>query len=247
MQLSARIAGSAAAALVLTTQTAPAAAQDGFLFDQPMVTVTVRGGFNAARANSDVFDFFTDELTLERGDFSGMTFAGDLGLRLSPYADLVLGISRTSTSQRSEFLDWVDLDNLPIEQTTSLKHVPITATLKVYPLARGRSIGANAWIPARLTPFIGAGGGALRYELTQDGDFVDFETLEIFTDRFSSEGWTETLHVLAGSDYWFTPRLGVSAEGRYTWASAPLERDFRRFDDIDLSGFQATVGLSMRF
>lgn len=247
MRLSPHFISSAAAALIVMIAAAPTAAQEGFLFEQPRVTLSVRGGHNQAGANSDIYDFFTDELTLSRGDFSGIAIAGDLGIRVSSYLDVVLGIGRTSTTQRSEFRDWVDQDDLPIEQTTSLKRVPVTATLKVYPLARGRSIGTNAWIPARLTPFVGAGAGLMRYDLTQDGDFVDFETFEIFSDNFSSEGWTESLHVLAGADYWLSTRFGLTGEGRYTWASAPLQADFRRFDDIDLRGFQATVGLSMRF
>ena len=245
MRLFSRI--TVAIAAVAAGTAAPAAAQDGFLFEEPRVTVTLRGGHHVASAKSDIYDFFTDELTLSRGDFSGFALAGDIGIRLSSHADVVLGFGRTATTQGSEFRDWVDEDDLPIEQTTSLERVPITATLKVYPLARGRSIGSNAWVPARLTPFVGAGAGALHYELTHGGEFVDFETFEIFPDHFASSGWTRSMHLLAGADYWLNTRFGLTGEGRYTWATAPLQADFRRFDDIDLRGFQATAGISIRF
>ena len=245
MRLYSRITVGVAALAVGTA--APATAQDGFLFEEPRVTVTVRGGHHVAAASSDIYDFFTDELTLSRGDFSGFALAADLGIRLSSHADIVVGIGRTATTQGSEFRDWVGEDDLPIEQTTSLERVPITATLKVYPLARGRSIGSNAWVPARLTPFVGAGAGAMHYELSHGGEFVDFETFEIFPDHFGSAGWTQSMHVLAGADYWLSTRFGLTGEGRYTWAAAPLQADFRRFDDIDLRGFQATAGISIRF
>lgn len=244
MRLFSRITVGVAALAVCT---APAAAQDGFLFEEPRVTLTLRGGHNVAGANSDIYDFFTEQLTLSRSDFSGTAIAGDLGIRASSYLDVVIGIGRTATSQRSDFRDWVDQDDRPIEQTTSLERVPVTATMRVYPLARGHSIGTNAWIPARVTPFVGVGGGVMRYELVQEGDFVDFESFEIFSDNYSSEGWTETWHMLAGADYWLSTRFGLTGEGRYTWASGALDAEFGEYRDIDLRGFQATVGLSMRF
>lgn len=248
MRLSVRIAGRvAAAAAVLGVSATQVAAQDGFLFEHPRVTLSVRGGHNVAGTNGDIYDFFTSELTLDKGDFSGFAFAADVGVRVLSHADVVFSVGHTSASERSEFHQWVDQDDLPIEQTTSLQRMPVTATLKLYPLARGRSVGTNAWIPQRLTPFVGAGGGGMHYELSQDGDFVDEESLEIFSDYFTSSGWTSTFHALAGADYWISPRFGVTAEGRYTWASAQLGEDFRRFDDIDLRGFQATAGVSVRF
>jgi hypothetical protein len=76
---------------------------------------------------------------------------------------------------------------------------------------------------------------------------VDFENLDIFPDVFESSGWTPTAHVLAGADFSLTPRLALNAEGRYGWAKADMGPDFVGFDKIDLAGFQATLGLSVRF
>ena len=248
MRLSCRIAGRlAAAAAVLGATATQVAAQDGFLFEHPRVTLSVRGGHNVAGTNADIYDFFTSELTLDKGDFSGFAFGADVGVRVLTHADVVFSVGHTSSSARSEFRDWVDQDDLPIKQTTTLQRMPVTATLKLYPLARGRSVGTNAWIPQRLTPFVGAGGGGLHYELTQEGDFVDEASLEIFSEHFMSSGWTGSVHALAGADYWFSPRIGVTAEGRYTWASAALDPAEFDYGDIDLRGFQATAGISVRF
>lgn len=248
MPIHSRISAVLLSALALPVcAAAPAAAQEGFLFEQPRVTVSVRGGQHFARADGDLYDLFIDELTLERGDFSGATAALDLGLVVTPNIDVVASIGRSWSSSRSEFRDWVGEDDLPIEQTTSLQRTPLTATLKVYPLARGRRVGSNAWIPARFTPFVAIGAGALHYDLEQVGEFVDAETLDIFQDEFASRGWTETLHAAAGADYWLSSRVGITAEARYQWGAAPLAGDFRGFDDIDLSGFQGTAGLSVRF
>ncbi len=232
---------------------APVSAQDGFLFDPPRLTLSLRGGYSSATAGSDVYDFFIEQLTLERGDFSGAALVGELGITVAPRLDLVASVGHSSSTSPSESRTHIGTDGLPIAQTTTLRRTPVTATLKFYLLPRGRSIGSNAWIPARLTPFVGAGGGALYYDLEQSGEFVDFATCdpddvcEIFASTFTSDGWTGTLHVMSGLDYWLTARLGLSAEARYQWASAPLSASFVGFEDIDLSGFQGTVGLSLRF
>src|SRR5260370_24613424 len=58
-----------------------AQAQDtgnGFLFQAPAGEISFRGGFDRAIAGSDVFAFAVKELTLNRRDFSSMTFATDV-------------------------------------------------------------------------------------------------------------------------------------------------------------------------
>ncbi|MGH7573153.1 MAG: hypothetical protein ACREMK_15125 [Gemmatimonadota bacterium] len=231
---------------------APAAAQDGFLFDRPSITLSGRGGYNRAAAGSDVYDFFVQQLTLERGDFSGAVVMGELAVTVKPRLDVVAGVGHASSTSPSESRTHVGTDGLPIAQTTTLRRTPVTASLKFYPLLRGRTVGSHAWIPARLTPFVGVGGGGLHYDLKQSGEFVDTArcdadgVCEIFQSTLTSEGWTGTLHVMGGVDYWLTTRLGLSAEARYLWASAPLSASFVGFEDIDLSGLQGTVGLSVR-
>ena len=235
----------AAAAVLFTVGSA--AAQDGFLFDHPRVTVGLRVGHSAPAANGDIYDFITDELTVDRGDFGAAMFAGEISVRALSFMDVAFGLGTSASSQHSEFRDWLGEDDLPIEQTTRLRRTPITASLKLFPLPRGAALGSHAWIPQRFTPFVGGGAGVILYQLEQSGDFVDFETLDIFSADLTSDGSATTMHALAGADYWITPRVGLSAEGRYTWGTAELEQDFRTFSEIDLRGFQATAGLSFRF
>jgi hypothetical protein len=207
----------------------------------------LRAGFEQASAESDIFSFMTDELTLGRSDFAGVSFAGDLAFRIRPQLDLVLGGSYSGSSARSEFRDFVDNNDLPIEQTTSLKRVPLTASAKLYLTSRGRSIGRFAWIPTKFAPFVGVGGGAMWYRFRQRGDFIDMDTFDVFPDEFRSSGWTPTANGFAGLEVSLGPRFGLTGEGRYTWAKAPLSEDFSGFDRIDLSGYNASLGLYVRF
>jgi hypothetical protein len=120
----------------------------------------------------------------------------------------------------------------------------VSALLLVEP---GKAIARTAWIPTRIAPYVGAGGGAIWYRLKQTGDFIDFETLNVFRDRFRSQGFAPTATVFGGFDVTVHPRLALSVDGHYAWARARLGRDFSGFDPISLSGFSVSTGLSIRY
>lgn len=216
------------------------------MFQTPRFTFGVRGGFDRALASSEVFSFVTKQLTIDRGDFSSAAFGASLALPLSRSNDLVLDVSYAGVSRRSEFRDWVDQNDLPIEQTTSLRRVPITVGFRHYLSPRGRSIGRFAWIPAHHTTYIGLGAGLMQYRFHQVGDFVDFQTLDVFPDEFESKAWTPVVHALAGMDLSLGRVVMLTGEARYTYARGPMSRDFLGFNRIDLSGISVTAGFSIR-
>lgn len=220
---------------------------EGFLFSNPRVSVGLRTGFSVARAGSDIFNFTREQLTVERSDFSAPFFGGEVAVRAAERLDIALTVSHARSETRSEFRDWVGADDLPIEQVTEFTTSPVTLTAKYYLRNRGRSVGRFVWIPERWSPYLGAGAGFVWYRFEQNGEWVDFETLDIFRDRFVAEGTAPTVHVLGGVDIALNNRLVFAAEGRYGWARGDLGRDFVGFDKMDLAGFQASAGLSIRF
>ncbi len=236
-----------AAAFVLPRAGAAQERRPDFLFKRPVLRVTVRTGVSVPRARSDVFDFTRQQLTVDRTDFASLVWGGEVAVRATERLDVVLGFDVASRGVRSEFRDWVGTDDLPIRQESRFLRVPVTIGVKGYLFERGRRLGRFAWIPARWSPYLGTAVGWIWYEFEQSGEFVDFETLDIFTDTFRSADRTGTVQVLAGADVSLGPRLVLTAEGRYGWARAPMSSDFVGFDDIDLAGFQATIGLSFRF
>jgi outer membrane protein with beta-barrel domain len=237
-----------AAALLL----APVAAQaqgsgDGFLFQKPLGGFVLRGGLASTTASGDLYAFLADQFTLDKGDFRAPQIAADLLIRIAPRADLDFGIGFSRSNKGSHFRDWVDLDNNEIEQATSLSRVPATVGARIYLAPPGRSVGKFAWIPTKVVPYVGAGGGMMWYRLRQTGEFIDVATTDVFPDTFESSGWTPTAHGLAGVDYSLTPRFALNGEARYTWAKAKLGPDFEGFDKIDLSDIGITFGLNVRF
>ena len=221
--------------------------QGDFLFGPPKGAFGIRAGMAFPRADSEIFEFAAENLTLTRDDFNSAMIGFDLAFRLNDRLDAVIGLDYSRGSERSEYRDFVDELDLPIVQETRLSQVPLTASLKFYLTSRGRSIGQYAWIPRSVAPYIGAGGGFVWYRFEQFGDFVDFLDLAIFTSEFVSDGWAALAHVFAGIDFKLNTKLALGLETRYSWGTAELDRDFVSFDKIDLAGFRATAGLYWKF
>ncbi len=221
---------------------------DGFLFGRPSATFTLRGGFASPTAGGDVFAFTSKQLTVGRGDFGSGAIGADLGVRVADRLELQFGASVTGRTVNSEFRDWVDNDNRPIEQQTSFRRTPLTAGLKYYLSSPGRTIGRLAWIPSKFTPFVAAGAGTMWFNFSQSGDFVDFKSLDVFRTNLKSKGWAPMAYGSGGVEYSLTPRIGLTSEARYERASGTMSRSsFEGFDRIDLSALTANVGLSFRF
>jgi outer membrane protein W len=239
------LAGAAAGLLVA----GPALAQgagNGFLFGQPDAQFTIRAGYAHAMAGGDLFDETTSRFTLSKGDFSGPTFGAGVAFRIAPQLDLSLDVDYAGVKQGSEYRDFLDNDNLPIEQTTTFQRVPLTANLKMYLTPRGRSVGSLAFIPAKVVPWIGAGAGVEWYRFKQSGDFIDFNDNSVTPGEVSTSGWAPALQGMGGVDVSLTPRIALTGDARYTWSRATPGDDYEGYDKIDLSGVSVALGLTFR-
>ena len=257
---------SVCAALSLIAVAAPAGAQTptpqpassyqapsspDFLIGRPRASIGVRGEWLFASAGSDIFDFVTKQLTLDKSSFNTPGIGMDLAISLTDRLDLVGGFDIAQSSTPSEYRDHVERVGtrlLPIQQTTSLRQANVSASIRFAVTPRGRTISRFAWIPSTIVPYVGVGGGMTNYEFTQDGDFGDVNNSNrIFSDTFRSHGWAPTVHVLGGADIQVYKRMFMSVEGRYGWANATLDNDFVDFDPIDLGGFRFGAGFHIMF
>jgi hypothetical protein len=220
-----------------------------FLFGRPTGAIAVRGTWSLARASGDWYDFVTDQLTLNRGDFNAPGIAGELGITLTDRAEAVIGVDFAHMKATSEYRRFVDNNRQPINQTTRLNQVNMTGSLRYALTDRGRAVSTLAWVPRGVTPFVGAGGGVVYYDLSQIGDFIDAldPRLAVFPDAFYSDGWAPTAHVFGGVDVRVTRRLFTTFEGRYRWSKGDLSSQWIDFDPIDLSGFRLSAGINVPF
>ncbi len=236
-----------AALLAAPTPGSAQAGGPGFLFQRPDVQFELRGGYSVARANSDIYNFVTDSLTLNKNDFNAFMIGGQLGFRITNRWAGAIDFAYAGGKRPSQERFWVDNNNLPIQQTTTFSRIPLTFRVKYYLLPRGQSISKFAWIPSGWSPYVGAGAGVMWYTFKQSGDFVDSQSLNVFHDRFSSSGSAPTLDAFAGADVSLNKTFVLTGEARYDWARAPMGQDFVGFNKIDLSGFQFSVGIGARF
>lgn len=226
---------------------APPRPTPDFLFGPPDGSVTLRGSWLFARAGSDWYDFVTDQLTLEAGDFNAPGIGFDVAVRLTPRVDAQFGLDFSNAQVTSEYRDFVDNNRLPITQQTRLRELNLSGNIKVALTERGREVSRFAWVPRTVVPYAGAGAGALWFDMNQSGDFVDFLDLSVFTDVFQARGWAPSAQVFSGVDVRVFRRLYVTVDGRYLWAAGDLGREWIDFDPIDLAGFRLSAGVNVLF
>jgi hypothetical protein len=227
--------------------TQPAPRRADFLFGRPRAAVGLHGSWIFSRASSDIFDFVTRHLTLDKQDFNSPAFAADFGVGFGDRIDVQLGVEISRLSRPSEYRDFVDNRLRPIQQTTSLSTTQFVGSVRYALRPKGEAISRLAWIPNRVVPYVGGGAGLMQYQFRQHGDFVDFDDFGVFAETFQSDGWSPTAHVFGGVDLQLYRSLYGSVQGRYTAAKGTLGSDFIGFDPIDLSGVRLSAGIRVLF
>jgi len=238
----------ALAVVLLSALAMPARAQSpDFLFGKPKAAVAVRSGWFFARAGSDLYTFVQDQLTVDRKDFNAPAIIFEVDVPVKNQLSAVAGFEFNGSSTNSEYRHLVDNNRLPITQTTEFRELNLSYGIKFALTPPGREISPHAWIPAAVTPYVGAAGGAMWYKFHQAGDFVDFLDSSVFPKTYDSRGWAPSAHVFAGVDIKVLRRLYVNAEARFLWSRATLDSAFTGFDPIDLTGTKVTGGIRYLF
>ena len=222
---------------------------DGYYFRRPTISLSIRGGVDRPTAAGDIWTFTTTNLTLNKGDFLAPGYQVDLGVRFNNRTEVVFASGLSLKSAGSEFRKFVDNKDQPIEQTTRLRRVPVTMGVRYALTPPEERLGRLAWVPARLTPWVGGGAGFMNYTFSQIGDFVDFQTLNVFKQEYAASGWTPMGYANVGLDVKLSTRIWLTGDIRYSAARAPLDTPgskFVGFRNIDLSGTAATMGFTVR-
>ena len=235
-------------------QPPPQQTEPDFLFGHPRGFYGISGGWIQASQRGSIFDFVREQFTVDEGAFDSAMIRFAFGLALSPRTDLLFetGVNQaTVPSENRKFLNDNNTDDTsddyPITQTTQLKQVPLGVSVRYWLRPRGREVGRYAWVPHRVAPYIGIGGGTQRYRFTQEGNFVDYRDFVIFPGELHSQGWAASGHVFGGTSIKLTRRVFAGVEARYVWADTPLSNDFSFSDSIDLSGLRITGGIEFVF
>jgi len=222
----------------------------GFLFSRPRVSIGLRVGYTLPQISSPLFDEARARFNLNRFDFDAPYVGGEIAARIAERWDLALGVGGSQARSRSHYRNWVEevgTQRLEIEQDNRFRTVSATIGGRYYFSDRGRTIGRFAWVPSRVTPFVGAGGGVTWYQFEQIGDFVVEDTGEIFSDELSTDGAGATAYAGLGADLSLAKHLYLSSEARYSLANGGVRGQYADYDGIDLSGLQLLTGISLRW
>jgi hypothetical protein len=257
-----------AAMLMLCTKPLPAREQygssPGFTLKKPSrFLIGAHFGMNMPQAKGDLFSLLTNTLTLQKSDFRAPDFGFDVGIPFRSRVAIIAGFDYNRFTRDSEFRHFVESNGNPIVQTTRFSQFSFVGTIRYYLLETGESVGSYAWIPARVSPYLAAGGGIIHYNLSQYGDFVDQSTYNIFSDHYFSGASSLAKHLAAGFDIAITPRVVATVEGRYSWAGAGISSgkdggapDYRFPKDpsgnsqgspVDLGGLKLIGGIYFRY
>lgn len=244
------VAAAAAQAAAQTPRAAPPPSSNSsadFFFGPPRVWLSVRGSVLVPRASGDLFALVTDQLTVDRSDLRAGGFGADFGTVLTPSFDWVIGFDVNRNETVSEYRHFIGSDNQPIKQKNEFRQSGFSTGLRFTPGGRGNRVSNYAFVPRRITPFAGGGVSVAHYSFLQHGQFVDYTDLAIFTDRFTSDGWSVGPYLQGGVDLQAWKHLYITFDARYTWMHSNLDQDFTGFEGIDLAGFRGGTGISIVF
>ena len=170
--------------------------------------------------------------------FNNASVGAEWLVGLGEYVEAGLGVGFYQQTVLSVYDDFVDVDNTEIAQDFKLRVTPVTATARFFPFGQRSAI----------QPYAGAGVGLFNWRYSEVGEFIDFNTFDIFRDRFVAEGndvgavYLGGVRVLAGS------RLGVGVEVRYQEVQGVVGIDQGFLDDrIDLGGLTTSFTFNVRF
>ena len=235
------------AALVAAPLGAQAASGDGYLFGEPIASVTFRLGYARPSAGSDLFGYTTNLLSLSKGDFAGVELGADVGFMQGNHLEWLFSADVASRTAESDYRGLIGSDGKPINQSTTFVRLPLLVGARYWFSAPGTRIGTLAWVPTRIAPFVGLQGGVMWYEFRQVGDFVDFNNgNNVFAGDLRSNGWAPTAALTAGLSVAVNPHFSLLSQARYVYAKRSMGADFKGFQPIDLSGLSMTVGLTYR-
>jgi opacity protein-like surface antigen len=244
----------ALAVMLAVPVTASAQGGPGFLFRRPLVSVGIRAGYAVPRAGGDLFGQTRNDFIPSGADPTGSSLSfnspylgGELAIRPWDRWDIAVGFGWTRSRTLSEYRDWLDSSDNPIEQETTFQVVSGTLGAKYYLQDRGRRVGSLTWVPQRLSPYVGAGIGVASYEFLQEGDFVDTSTFVVYPDYLKTSGEGFIWYGAAGADLVLGRNAILTGEARYSFSNARVAGSYDGFDNIDLAGLQLMVGFGFQF
>jgi len=172
--------------------------------------------------------------------FSGPAVNGEVLFGLGDFLEAGVGVGFYTKSRDSFYTDYPEEDGSEIEQTTKLRIVPLSVTVRAFPIGRT--------VPVQ--PYVGGGINFYRWQYSESGEFIDFsdDSLPVFRDTFTDDGTATGATVLFGVRVPVGRTLNVGGEARWQGGSADLDPALNfAGNKLDLGGWTAAGTVHVRF
>ena len=206
-------------------------------------SVTFGVGYFAVRGEDAriMDDVVVENLSLfafDLKDFNGPTISGEWVLPFGQYFETGVGVGYYQRTVPSVYTDFVNVDGAEIPQDFSLRVIPVSATVRLLPTGRRTAV----------EPYVGGGLALLSWRYSEFGEFIDFNTFDVFQDRFIATGTDVGPLAVGGVRVPFGDRFALGGELRYQWGSGVVgvENGFLN-ERIDLGGLTSQVTFSVLF
>ena len=172
--------------------------------------------------------------------FTGPSIGGEVLFGLGDFLEAGVGVSYYTKTRDSFYTDFTDLDGTDIEQSTRLRIVPLSVTVRAFPIGRTTPI----------QPYVGGGVNFYRWQYREDGEFIDFsdDSLPVFEDTFTDNGTAVGATILGGVRVPIGRVMNVGGEVRWQQGSADLAPELNfAGDKLDLGGVTLAATFHVRF
>ena len=209
---------------------------------EPNFALAIYSGYRALAITSGLFDDNEYDFDITDDDFLAARYGAEFDFRILPRTSLVLGIETGGRDVWGSYVDLVYDDGSEIEHVASLSLTEFSAGARVRLTTPG----------TRFQPYVAGGLSAALYRYSETGDFVDFETYDIFYDDFRESQVLIGFFLSGGVDFALVRNrdggsLDLFGEFRFASASGAHDEGFEGFGDLKITRTGALVGLRFRF
>ncbi len=208
----------------------------------PRWGISFHTGYRALHIQSPLFDDNEYDFGTTARDFLAARYGIEFHYAVVPQVDILLGYESGNADTTASYLD------LTYEDGSEIEH---DASLTLQDLTLGVRIGL-APASALFRPYLLAGFSGALYEYSEVGEFVDFETSDIFYDEFQERSFLPGFFAGGGADFAIVrrpdgQRLELFGEFRYARSAGEHQDGFKGFGDLTLGRSGALFGVRFRF
>ena len=200
------------------------------------------GGFRVLDVTSELFVANEFDFGITDGDFRTGGYGIAFDFAVLPRVDISIGFDNGKAETYGSYFDLVYEDGGEIEHSARLSMTELSLGV------RFRLIGGSA----RVRPYLIAGATGTYYRYHEIGDFVNFDTSNIYYNEVEEKSFLPGFFAGAGADFavWRLPsggRIELFGEFRYARAQGEHTEGFERFGDLRLDRSGGLFGFRIRW